>query len=59
MITEARKKANQKYNEKSYDQIKVLVKKGEREKIKKFAEERGKSLNSYINDLIKNDMKNI
>ena len=27
MLTEARKKANQKYNEQSYDQLKVLVKK--------------------------------
>ena len=57
MLTEARKKANQKYNEKSYDQLKVLVKKGTRDKIKAFAESQGKSLNGYINELIKADMK--
>ena len=57
MLTEARKKANQKYNEKSYDQLKVLVKKGTRDKIKAFAENQGKSLNGYINELIKADMK--
>ena len=56
MFTEARKRANQKYNAKAYDQLKVLVKKGEREKIKAYAEAQGKSLNSYINDLIKADM---
>lgn len=56
MLSEARKKANQKYNAKSYDQIKVLVKKGQRDKIKAFAESQGKSLNAYINDLIAADM---
>ena len=57
MITEARKKANQKYNEKAYDQIKVLVKKGQRDIIKAYAESQGKSLNAYINELISEDMK--
>ena len=40
------------------DDIKVRVKKGERDKIKAFAESRGKSLNSYIIDLIHQDMEN-
>lgn len=44
------------YNKKAYDDIKVRVKKGEREKIKAHAEGLGKSLNSYIYDLIKSDM---
>lgn len=55
-LTDAQKRANQKYNAKAYDQIKVLVKKGEREKIKKFAETKGMSLNSYIKKLIEQDM---
>lgn len=55
-LTDAQKRANQKYNAKAYDQIKVLVKKGEREKIKKFAETKGMSLNSYIKNLIEQDM---
>lgn len=56
-MSEARKKANEKYNAKAYDQIKILVKKGERETIKAYAESKGLSLNGYINNLIKADMK--
>ena len=55
--TQASNKAVQKYSAKAYDQIKVLVKKGEREKIKAYAEEQGLSLNAYINKLIKEDME--
>jgi predicted HicB family RNase H-like nuclease len=57
MVSDAQKKANQRYNQKTYDQIKVLVKKGQREEIKAHAEKQGKSLNAYITDLIKADMK--
>lgn len=56
-ISEARKKANEKYNAKAYDQVKVLVKKGKREIIKAHAESKGMSLNGYINALIEADMK--
>lgn len=55
-LSEARKKANEKYNAKAYDQVKVLVKKGERDKIKAHAERQGLSLNGYINKLIAEDM---
>lgn len=55
--TKASNKAVQKYSVKTYDQIKVLVKKGEREEIKNYAESQGMSLNGYINKLIKDDMK--
>lgn len=55
--TKASNKAVQKYSAKTYDQIKVLVKKGEREEIKNYAESQGMSLNGYINKLIKDDMK--
>lgn len=55
-LSEARKKANEKYNAKAYDQIKVLVKKGKREEIKAHAERQGLSLNGYINKLIAEDM---
>ena len=57
MLSEARKKANQKYNEKAYDQVKIMVKKGERDIIKAYAESIGKSLNGYINELIVSDME--
>ena len=55
--TQASNKAVQKYSAKAYDQIKVLVKKGERDKIKAYAESKGLSLNAYINKLIKEDME--
>ena len=38
------------YNEKTYDQLRVLVKKGQREIIKAHAEAQGLSLNAYITD---------
>lgn len=34
MLTEAQKRAKQKYNAKAYDQIKIVVKKGRRDEIK-------------------------
>lgn len=55
MISESRLKANKKYQSK-FDDIKIRVPYGEREIIKAYAESQGKSLNSYINDLIKADM---
>lgn len=55
-MSEARKKANEKYNAKAYDQVKIIMKKGQREQVKEFAESRGMSLNAYINKLIADDM---
>lgn len=45
-----------KYNEKAYDQLKVVVKKGQKDVIKAHAESLGLSLNAYINKLISKDM---
>ena len=47
-----------KYNLENYDRINVTVSKGEKEKIKERAEALGMSINSYINNLIKEDMQN-
>lgn len=44
------------YNEKAYDQLRVIVKKGQKEIIKAHAEAQGLSLNAYINKLIAEDM---
>lgn len=55
-MSEARKKANEKYNAKTYDQVKIIMKKGQREQVKEFAESQGLSLNAYINKLIADDM---
>ena len=56
-ITPARRKANEKYNAKAYDEIKIRVKKGEKEVLSAHVENLGKSLNAYINELIDADIK--
>lgn len=55
MLTEAQKRANQKYNAKTYDQIKIVVPKGKREEYKAQAEAHGMSLNAYIVKLLETD----
>ena len=55
-VSEARKRANAKYNLKAYDRVELKVKKGEKEKIRLFAEANGESLNSFINRAIKEAM---
>ena len=46
-----------KYNTKTYDQLRIIVKKGQKNVIKQYAESKGMSLNGYINSLIEADMK--
>lgn len=46
--TKAGSKAVQKYSAKTYDQIKVLIKKGQRNIIKNHATSQGESLNGFI-----------
>ncbi len=55
-LSEARKRANNKYIAKAYDQIITRVYKGQKEQIQAFAEAQGMSLNGYINKLIADDM---
>ena len=55
-LSEARKRANNKYIAKAYDQIITRVYRGQKEQIQAFAESRGLSLNAYINKLIADDM---
>ena len=50
-------KASNKYNTKAYDRININVKKGEREKIKAYAQSKGMSLNAYVTGLIYKDME--
>lgn len=45
-----------KYNAKAYDRIEVVVKKGEKEKIKACAESNDMSLNAFINQAIEHHM---
>lgn len=53
----AQSRASAKYNAKAYEEIKLRVKTGEKDKIRKYAESKGLSLNGYINKLIEQDMK--
>lgn len=41
-----------KYNSKAYDRIALVVKKGKRDELKTYAEQRGESLNGFINRAI-------
>ncbi len=45
------------YNRQAYDEIKLRVPKGEKERIAQTAAERGMSLNKYILSLIESDKK--
>lgn len=47
-ISEARHRANEKYNAKAYEEIKVRVLKGQKEVIQDAARSKGESVNAYI-----------
>lgn len=50
--SEAQKKATIKYLKNNYDEIKVRVQKGEKDRYKAIAESQGKSLNQLINEYL-------
>lgn len=56
-ISEARKRANEKYNSNAYEQIQIRVSKGQKAIIKAHAEEHGESLNGFINRAIDETME--
>ena len=58
-LSEARKRANAKYNQKAYDRVELKVKKGKKEEIRLFAESQGESLNAFINRAISEAMGEI
>ena len=47
-LSEARKRANAKYNAKTYERLGIDVKKGERDKLKQYAELKETSLNNFV-----------
>ena len=55
--TEARRRANEKYNAKAYDEIKVRVSKGNKDIIKAHAESNGESINGFVNRAIDETME--
>ncbi len=56
--SEARNRATQKYVKANYERITLTCKKGKKEQYKRQAEHAGKSLNSYIIDLLEADAAN-
>ena len=54
--SDAQKDATARYNKKAYDRINIIVKKGQRQRIKEFAAKHGKSLNRFVCDLIEAEM---
>ncbi|MCI5892674.1 MAG: antitoxin [Clostridiales bacterium] len=51
-ISEARKRANAKYNAKAYEQVPFRVKKGQKQVLKDIAEQQDESLNGYIKSAV-------
>lgn len=54
--SEAQKKAVKKYNEKSYDELKVRVKKGSKDIIQRHASSNNETVNRLINRLLENEI---
>jgi len=50
--SKARIKANRKYNEKAYDRLEIKVPKGRKAAIQAHAEDKGESLNGFVNRAI-------
>lgn len=57
--SEAQKKAVKKYNEKSYDELKVRVKKGSKDIIQRHANSNNETVNRMINRLLENEIPDL
>ena len=57
--SEARIKANNKYNDKAYDRINIAVPKGTKEVIQAAAEQCGESINGFIKRLIFDELNRL
>lgn len=51
--------SKRKYNEKTYDRIQLVVKKGKKEELKTFAEAHGYTMNSFVNEAIDEKMRRL
>ena len=56
--TQASNKAVQKYNKKTYDDLRIRVKKGQGDIIKAHAADMGESVNAFVTRAIDETMKN-
>lgn len=54
--TEAQRRATKKYNDKTYDQIGIVVPKGQKEKIKAAADAAGQSISVYFYEAVQKRM---
>lgn len=54
--TDARRKASKKYLEEKVEDIRIRVPKGEKQRIRDYADKRGKSLNQFVTDAIQYSM---
>ena len=54
--SDAQKKAVKKYNEKTYDEIKLRVRKGNKNLIKQHAESNNETVNGMLNRLLENEI---
>lgn len=57
--SESQKKATKKYNDKSYDEIKVRVKKGNKAIIQNYAETKKETVNGLINRLLSDEITDL
>ena len=56
-VSEAKIRANRKWNEKAYDRISVTVKKGQRAVIADHARDQGETVNGFIKRAIRETME--
>lgn len=54
--SKAQQRAVAKYMAANYDELKIRLPKGERERVKAFAESQGQSVNALIRDLLEREM---
>ena len=59
MVSKSQIKAKDKYNKKTYDEVKLRVKKGEKSELQAIAEQQGMSLNAFITTAISEYIKNL
>ncbi len=57
MYNENQNKATQKYQKENLEQVRIWVRKGEKDKYKAHAEAQGKSLTALIIELLEQDIK--
>ena len=57
MSTDAKRKANKKYEEDKTESIRFRVPKGKKEKIQQCAEENGESVNAMLNRLVDKEIE--